>query len=112
MMGWGARILALAFVVIAAVRSVRDGYVFGAVAVLPVGALIVAERVRPETYFFTMGGAALLSSIVTFVAWRRERDLPLVHTQRRELLWPFIAVTAITVGGMIVSALAYGISQP
>jgi hypothetical protein len=111
MMGWGSRIVALVFVLIAAVRSLRDGYVLGAVAVLPVGALIVAELVRPETYFFTMGGAALLASIATYVTWRRERDLPFVQTERRELMWPFIGITAITVGGMIVSTLMEFVSE-
>jgi phage shock protein PspC (stress-responsive transcriptional regulator) len=112
MVFWLARASLIACAILVSARSARDRFVFGVVAGVVVALLTIANLIRPETYFLTIGLAASASIVAFVVAWLRERDLPAARTRSRELLLPFIGCAASSVGGFAITALAHSLSEP
>jgi len=102
----------VAAALLATARSLRDRFPLGTLGGVLIAVLAIAERVRPARYFWTIGGAAIVSLVALFITWRRERTLPWAHTQRRDLLYPFLACAGITVTSMVITALAHSPSAP
>ena len=109
MFHWIVRIATVGFALVAAARSARDRFVLGSAAGIIIGLLAILEMVRPESYFLTMGPAALVALGALFATIVRERKLPLARTQTRDLIWPFLWLTGAILGGVLLSLLAFGV---
>lgn len=106
MAAWMAAASLIAAAAVAAVRSARDRFWFGALFGAAIALLAIVERAGWASFTATIGAAAALATAAVVLTVRRERHIPAARAQERDLLYPFLACAGIAVGDFAILMLA------